>query len=143
VLFRSRSARLRLERDTMASRILIVDDEPNIILSLEFLMKREGFEVVVAGEGESALRAMGERRPDLVILDVMMPKLNGFEVCQRIRAEPAWSGVRVLMLTAKGHETDHERGLALGADAYLTKPFSTKELVAEIHRLLPGPEAAP
>ena len=120
----------------MASRILIIDDEPNIVLSLEYLMKREGFEVAVSGDGESALRAMGERLPDLVILDVMMPRLDGFEVCQRIRAEPAFRGVRVLMLTAKGRETEMKKGLALGADAYVTKPFSTRELVAEIRRLL-------
>ncbi len=120
----------------MSSRILIIDDEPNIVLSLEFLMKREGFDVAVAGDGEVALRTMAERRPDLVILDVMMPKLNGFEVCQRIRAEPAFRGVRVLMLTAKGRETEMKKGLELGADAYVTKPFSTKELVAEIRRLL-------
>ncbi len=120
----------------MSSRILIIDDEPNIVLSLEFLMKREGYDVAVAGDGEVALRAMAERRPDLVILDVMMPKLNGFEVCQRIRAEPAFRGVRVLMLTAKGRETEMKKGLELGADAYVTKPFSTKELVAEIRRLL-------
>jgi DNA-binding response OmpR family regulator len=120
----------------MPSRILIIDDEPNIVLSLEFLMKREGFDVAVAGDGEAALRAMAEQRPDLVILDVMMPKLNGFEVCQRIRAEPALRGVRVLMLTAKGRETEMKKGLELGADAYVTKPFSTRELVAEIRRLL-------
>ena len=120
----------------MASRILIIDDEPNIVLSLEFLMKREGFEVAVAGDGETALRSMNERRPDLVILDVMMPKLNGFEVCQRIRAEPAFQTVRVLMLTAKGRETEMKKGLELGADAYVTKPFSTRDLVAEIRRLL-------
>jgi DNA-binding response OmpR family regulator len=99
-------------------------------------MKREGFEVAVAGDGESALRSMAERRPDLVILDVMMPKLNGFEVCQRIRAEPAFHGVRVLMLSARGRETEMKKGLELGADAYVTKPFSTKDLVAEIRRLL-------
>jgi DNA-binding response OmpR family regulator len=120
----------------MASRVLIVDDEPNIVLSLEYLMKREGFEVAVAGDGEEALRAMAERRPDLVILDVMLPRLNGFEVCQRIRAEPAWKDVRVLMLTAKGRETEMKKGLEVGADAYVTKPFSTRDLVAEIHRLL-------
>lgn len=122
----------------MASRVLIVDDEPNIVLSLEYLMKREGFEVAVAGDGEGALRAMAERKPDLVILDVMMPRLNGFEVCQRIRAEPGWRGVRVLMLTAKGRETEMRKGLEVGADAYVTKPFSTRELVAEIRRLLEG-----
>ncbi len=120
----------------MASRILIIDDEPNIVLSLQFLMKREGFEVAVAGDGEAALRAMAERRPDLVILDVMMPRLNGFEVCQRIRAEPAFRSVAVLMLTARGRETEMKRGLELGADAYVTKPFSTRDLVAEVRRLL-------
>jgi DNA-binding response OmpR family regulator len=120
----------------MSSRILIIDDEPNIVLSLEYLMKREGFEVAVAGDGEEGLRAMADRCPDLVILDIMLPKLNGFEVCQRIRAEPAWGGVRVLMLTAKGRETEMKKGLEVGADAYVTKPFSTRDLVAEIHRLL-------
>jgi len=120
----------------MASRILIVDDEPNIVLSLEFLLRREGFEVEVAGDGEAALAALAERPANLVLLDVMMPKLNGFDVCQRIRAEPRWSRVRVLMLTARGRETERARGLQLGADAYVSKPFSTKELVAEIRRLL-------
>jgi DNA-binding response OmpR family regulator len=120
----------------MASRILIVDDEPNIVLSLEYLLRREGFEVVVAGDGEAALAALAERPANLVLLDVMMPKLNGFEVCQRIRAEPRWSRVRVIMLTARGRETERARGLQLGADAYVSKPFSTKELVAEIRRLL-------
>jgi DNA-binding response OmpR family regulator len=120
----------------MAAHILIIDDEPNIVLSLEFLMKREGFEVAVAGDGEAALRAMAERRPDVVILDVMMPRLNGFEVCRRIRAEPALAGVRVLMLSAKGRETEVKKGLELGADAYVTKPFSTRDLVAEVRRLL-------
>ncbi len=120
----------------MASRILIVDDEPNIVLSLEFLLRREGFEVEVAGDGEAALAALAERPADLVLLDVMMPKLNGFDVCQRIRAEPRWSRVRVIMLTARGRETERARGLQLGADAYVSKPFSTKELIAEIRRLL-------
>jgi DNA-binding response OmpR family regulator len=127
----------------MPRRILIVDDEPSIVISLEFLMKREGFEVAVAGDGEAALRAVAERPPDLVILDVMMPRLNGFDVCQRLRANPAWRAVKVLMLTAKGRETEMRRGLELGADAYLTKPFSTRELVAEIHRLVPTGEGAP
>jgi DNA-binding response OmpR family regulator len=122
----------------MPSRILIVDDEPSIVISLEYLMKREGFEVSVAADGEAALAAVAARPPDLVILDVMMPKLNGFEVCQRLRAEPAWRGVRILMLTAKGRETELQKGLALGADAYVTKPFSTRDLVAEVRRLLGG-----
>jgi DNA-binding response OmpR family regulator len=125
----------------MARRILIVDDEPNIVISLEYLMRREGFEVAVAVDGEAALRALAERTVDLVILDVMLPKVNGFDVCRQIRADPRWSGVRILMLTAKGRETEVARGLKLGADAYVTKPFSTKDLVGQIKRLLePGGE---
>lgn len=127
----------------MAHRILIVDDEPSIVISLQYLMRREGYEVAVAGDGEAALQAIEAGPPDLVILDVMMPKLNGFDVCRRIRAEERWKGVRVLMLTAKGREVEMARGLELGADAYVTKPFSTKELVAEIRRLLLPREVAP
>lgn len=120
----------------MAKRILIVDDEPNIVVSLEFLMKREGFEVAVAPDGEAALRAVEERLPDLVLLDIMLPKKNGFEVCQAIRANPAWQGVKIIMLTAKGRDTEVAKGTALGADAYMTKPFSTKDLVAQVRRIL-------
>ena len=122
----------------MAKRILIVDDEPNIVVSLEYLMKREGFDTSVAVDGEEALRAVAEQAPDLVILDVMLPKLSGFEVCRRLRAEERWRGTRILMLTAKGRDTEVEKGLGLGADAYVTKPFSTKDLVAQIHALLAG-----
>lgn len=120
----------------MAKKILIADDEQNIVVSLEFLMKREGFEVFVAGDGESALQIMAEQRPDLVLLDVMMPKRNGYEVCQQIRANPAWQGVKVIMLTAKGRDIEVVKGMALGADAYVTKPFSTKELVAQVKQML-------
>lgn len=127
----------------MAHRILIVDDEPSIVIALQFLMAREGYEVAVAGDGEAALQAVAERPPDLVILDVMMPRLNGFDVCRRLRAEPRFSGVRVLMLTAKGREVEMARGLGLGADAYVTKPFSTAELVAEVRRLLQPAEVRP
>lgn len=127
----------------MSQHILIVDDEPSIVISLQFLMTREGYEVAVAGDGEAALRAIEARPPDLVILDVMMPKLNGFDVCRRIRADPRWRAVRVLMLTAKGREVERARGLELGADAYVTKPFSTRDLVAEIRRLLQPREVGP
>lgn len=120
----------------MTASILIVDDEPHIVLSLEFLMRREGFEVASAADGEAGLAAVARHRPDLVILDVMMPKVNGFEVCQRLRADPALAGLKVLMLTAKGREVEVQKGLALGADAYLTKPFSTRELVARVRALL-------
>ncbi len=122
----------------MAKRILIGDDEPNIVVSLEWLMKREGFETLVAGDGVAALAAVAEAAPDLVVLDVMLPKLNGFEVCRRIRAEGRWNGIKVLILTARGRDTEVAKGLGLGADAYVTKPFSTKDLIAQIRSLLPA-----
>jgi DNA-binding response OmpR family regulator len=120
----------------MTKRILIVDDEPNIVISLEYLMKREGFAVETAGDGEAALKVMAERAPDLVILDVMLPKMNGFEVCQQIRASPEWRGMRILMLTARGRDREIAKGLGLGADAYVSKPFSTSDLVAQVKQLL-------
>jgi DNA-binding response OmpR family regulator len=123
----------------LAHRILIVDDEPNIVISLEYLMKREGFDTAVAADGEAALAALEKTPPDLVILDVMLPRMNGFEVCRRIRADPRWRALRILMLTAKGRDTEVEKGLGLGADAYVTKPFSTKDLIAQIRILLGAP----
>jgi DNA-binding response OmpR family regulator len=120
----------------MSKRVLIVDDEPNIVISLEFLMKREGYDVVLAADGEAAIGALAESLPDLVVLDVMLPKMNGFDVCRRIRADPRWRGIKILMLTAKGRETEVAKGLGLGADVYVTKPFSTKELVAQVKALL-------
>ncbi|MGH8690848.1 MAG: response regulator transcription factor [Burkholderiales bacterium] len=120
----------------MSKKILIADDEQNIVISLEFLLKREGFEVFVAGDGESALQLIAERRPDLVLLDVMMPKRNGYEVCQQIRANSAWRETKVIMLTAKGREIEIAKGMGLGADAYVTKPFSTGDLVAQAKDLL-------
>lgn len=120
----------------MTKKILIVDDEPNIVISLEFLMKKEGFEVAVAVDGEEALAKVDSFRPDLVLLDVMMPKKSGFEVCESLRADPAKAGLLVVMLTAKGRETEVAKGLAIGADAYVTKPFSTKDLVAKIKGML-------
>jgi len=120
----------------MSKKILIVDDEPNIVISLEFLMKKEGFEVAVAGDGEEALSKAASFSPDLVLLDVMMPKKSGFEVCEALRADPAKSQLRIVMLTAKGRETEVAKGLALGANAYVTKPFSTKDLVAKVKEML-------
>ena len=127
----------------MPARILIVDDEPNIVLSLEFLMRHEGYETLIAQDGEAALEALGLEKPDLVILDVMLPRMSGFDVCERIRADPRWRDVRILMLTAKGRETEIARGMRAGADAYVTKPFSTKELVDQVRRLLGGEGEAP
>jgi DNA-binding response OmpR family regulator len=120
----------------MANKILVVDDEPNIVLSLEFLMKQAGFQVRTASDGEAALAAVAAETPDLVLLDVMMPRKNGYEVCQAIRANPDWKAVRVIMLTAKGREVEREKGLALGADDYITKPFSTQEVVERVRELL-------
>jgi DNA-binding response OmpR family regulator len=120
----------------MQKKILIADDEPNIVISLEFLMKREGFQVVVATDGEAALRAVDAHAPDLILLDIMLPKKDGFEVCQQIRANPAWQALKIVMLTAKGRDTEVTKGMALGADAYMTKPFSTRDLVAQVKKLL-------
>lgn len=122
----------------MTKKILIADDEPNIVISLEFLMKREGFNVLIANDGEEAVQRIRSERPDLVLLDVMMPKKSGFEVCQEVRSDPELANLRILMLTAKGRDTEVAKGLALGADAYMTKPFSTKELVAKVHSMLEG-----
>ena len=120
----------------MANKVLIADDEVNIVISLEFLMKREGFDVFVAKDGEEAVDKIRSERPDLVLLDVMMPKKTGFEVCQEIRADAELAATKILMLTAKGRDTEMAKGLALGADSYMTKPFSTKELVSEVKKLL-------
>ena len=121
----------------MASKVLIVDDEPNIVVSLEFLMRQKGYETRVARDGEEALAAVESFRPDLVLLDVNLPRRDGFEVCQKLRAD-GWTELKIVMLTAKGRDIEIEKGLALGADAYVTKPFSTGELVARVSELLEG-----
>jgi DNA-binding response OmpR family regulator len=120
----------------MSKKVLIADDELNIVISLEFLLRREGFEVLVAVDGEQALAKARAERPDLVLLDVMMPKMNGFDVCQALRSDPELASMRVLMLTGKGRETEVSKGLGLGADGYITKPFSTKDLVVQVRLLL-------
>jgi len=117
-------------------KILIVDDEPNIVISLEFLMQQSGYEVAIARNGEEAMEKIASFEPDLVLLDIMLPLLNGFEVCQRMRENPQWNRTKVIMLSAKGREIDVSKGIALGADAYVTKPFSTKDLIAQVQRLL-------
>ena len=122
----------------MPKKVLIVDDEPNIVLSVEFLMKREGYEVATAGDGQEALDMLQDVRPDLMILDVMMPRKNGFEVCEAVRAHPQFGSLPILMLTAKGREAEMKKGLSLGADAYVTKPFSTHDLIDRVGELLAG-----
>jgi DNA-binding response OmpR family regulator len=125
----------------MTHTVLIADDEPNILLSLEFLMQREGHRVVIARDGVEALQAVQRERPALVLLDVMMPGKSGFEVCQAIRADEGFDGTKIVLLTAKGRDTDVAKGLALGADAYITKPFSTKELAQRVRELLAAKDA--
>jgi DNA-binding response OmpR family regulator len=120
----------------MAKRILIADDEPNIVASLEFLMEQAGYEVRTAADGNEALAAVAAFAPDLVLLDVMMPGRSGYEVCERIKGDPATRGIRVLMLSAKGRDVEVAKGLDLGADAYVTKPFSTRDLAAKVRELL-------
>ena len=120
----------------MSKTVLIADDEPNIVVSLEYLLQRAGYQVIVARNGEEALASVALHRPDMILLDVMLPLKSGFEVCQKIRQTPEWQDMRIIMLTAKGRETEVSKGLALGADAYITKPFSTKDLMADISRLL-------
>ncbi|MES2978633.1 MAG: response regulator [Pseudomonadota bacterium] len=116
--------------------VLVADDEPNIVISLEFLLQREGYRVLVARDGQEAMDIMAGELPDLLLLDNMMPRKSGFEVCQEMRADPRLQGVKILMLSAKGRETDIVKGLALGADAYMTKPFSVRELADKIARML-------
>ncbi|MBM3359195.1 MAG: response regulator [Betaproteobacteria bacterium] len=120
----------------MNKRILIADDEPNIVTLLEFLMQQSGYDIRSASNGEDALRAVSEYHPHLVLLDVMMPLRNGYEVCQTMRESPEFDDVKIIMLTAKGREAEMAKGLASGADAYVTKPFATKELVETVKRLL-------
>ena len=120
----------------MNKRILIADDEPNIVAAIEFLLTQSGYEVQVARNGEEALKLVEACVPDLVLLDVMMPKKSGYEVCTRIRERVDWRHIKVVMLSAKGREAEVNRGLAIGADLYMTKPFSTRELLAKIKGLL-------
>ncbi len=128
--------------ETAKRKVLIVDDEPNIVTALEFLLERRGYAVRVATNGEEALALVESYRPDVMLLDVMMPKRSGYEVCQKVRERPDMQHVKVVMLSAKGREAEVNKGLSLGADLYITKPFSTQELVERIDALL-GAAAKP
>jgi DNA-binding response OmpR family regulator len=120
----------------MSKTILIVDDEAYIVTSLEYVMQSAGFEVAVAYDGEEALEKVAEAVPALVILDLMMPKLDGFEVCQKIRENPLWKDIRIIILTAKGRDIERKKGMSLGADDYMTKPFSTRDILNRVKELL-------
>ncbi|HEY5081419.1 MAG TPA: response regulator [Bauldia sp.] len=125
----------------MAS-ILIADDDPNILRALAFLMQEEGHEVRTVADGDAALAAIAEAPPELVLLDVMMPKRNGYDVCRVLRADPHYGRLRIVMLTAKGREADKQAGLELGVDAYLTKPFATRDVVGCVASMLAQPRAS-
>ena len=120
----------------MADTIFIVDDDSNIVIALEYLMKRAGYEVVIASDGQEALEYLSANKPSLMILDVMMPHKNGFEVCEQVRSENRFSDMPILMLSAKGREAEMKKGLSLGADDYIAKPFSTHELIERVKSLL-------
>lgn len=120
----------------MAKKILIADDEENIVISIEFLMNQAGYDIEIARDGEETLSKVVSFDPDLILLDVMMPKINGFEVCRRIRENQQFDSIKIIMLTAKGREVEVAKGLALGANSYIIKPFSTKELMAEVKHIL-------
>ena len=120
----------------MSKKIALVDDEPNILLSLEFLVKRSGYSVKTAADGQAALELVESWHPDLLVLDINMPRLNGFDVCQTLREKPHYENLKIIMLTAKGREVEREKGLAMGADDYVTKPFSTQEMMDKINALM-------
>ena len=124
----------------MAHKVLIAEDEPSIVISLEFLLKGAGYDVAVARDGSEALKLAGTWRPDLIVLDVMMPSVNGFEVCRRIRGTREIKDTKILMLTARGRESEMKKGATAGASAYMTKPFATQELLRTVAELL-GPRA--
>jgi two-component system, OmpR family, alkaline phosphatase synthesis response regulator PhoP len=120
----------------MTRKILIADDEPSIVTALEFLLKRSGYEVQIARDGDEALRLVEMMHPDLVLLDIMMPVKSGYEVCKQLRERPESRDVKIIMLTAKGRDAEVAKGLTVGADVYITKPFSTRDLMGRIHALL-------
>lgn len=127
----------------MPATVLIVDDEPSILKPLTFLMKQQGCEVHVITDGDEVLPAMEAHPPDLVLLDVMLPSRSGFALCEEIRARPEWDDITVIMLTVKNREADIERGQALGADEYITKPFAIQEVIDKVRRHLPtAPDAS-
>ena len=125
----------------MAKTVLVVEDEDSIALALEFLLQREGYELLRVSSGTAALERIGKAVPDLLLLDVMLPGCSGYEVCQTVRQDEAYRGVKIIMMTAKGGEIERRKAMALGADAFVAKPFSTAELTGTVNRLLCGEPA--
>jgi len=120
----------------MPKEILIVDDEPSIVVPIQFLMEQQGYNVLVAENGEDALDIIYKYKPDLILLDIMLPRIDGYEVCEIVRLDPRYRDIKIIFITAKGREVEIAKGLALGADAYITKPFSNTELVSKVKELL-------
>ena len=120
----------------MAKEILIVDDEPNVVVPIQFLMEQQGYRVMTAERGEDALDLIYQYKPDLVLLDIMLPGIDGYEVCEIVRLNPDYRNIKIIFITARGREEEIAKGLALGADAYITKPYSNAALVAKVKELL-------
>ena len=120
----------------MAKEIFLVDDEPNLVVPIQFLMEQQGYRITIAERGEDALDLLYQYKPDLVLLDIMLPGIDGYEVCEIIRLNPNYRNTKIIFLIAKGRELEIAKGLALGADAYITKPYSNAELVAKVKELL-------
>ncbi|CAB1067491.1 hypothetical protein JY97_06125 [Alkalispirochaeta odontotermitis] len=120
----------------MPKEILIVDDEPSIVVPIQFLMEQQGYSVLIAENGHDALDMIYQYHPDLILLDIMLPGIDGYEVCEIVRLNPKLRGIKIIFLTAKGREVEIAKGLALGADAYITKPFSNADLVAKVKMIL-------
>ena len=120
----------------MPKEILIVDDEPGVAVAIQFLMEQQGHRVMVAQRGEDALDLIYKYKPNLVLLDIMLPGISGWEVCEIIRLNPDYRNIKIVFLTARSSEVEIAKGLALGADAYITKPFSNDKLVARVNALL-------
>ena len=120
----------------MPKEILIVDDEPSIVVPIQFLMEQQGYSVLVAGNGEDALDVIYKYKLDLILLDIMLPRIDGYEVCEIVRLDPRYRDIKIIFLTDKGREVEIAKGLALGDDAYITKPFSNAELVSQVKKLL-------
>jgi two-component system alkaline phosphatase synthesis response regulator PhoP len=127
----------------MSKRVLICDDEPYIVESVSYVVRKAGFDVVTAEDGEEALAAAHRERPDLVFLDIMMPGISGDEVCRRLKSDPSTRGTHVVILTARGQEEDERRAMEMGADEFMTKPFSPRKLRARILELLGDPDGTP
>lgn len=119
----------------MGTKILIADDEPNILLSLEFLMKKQGYHVLIARDGAEAFDLIRQETPDVLLLDIMMPHMNGYELCSFVKKTAGFEHIKVVFLSAKGKETEIQKGYEAGADLYLVKPFSTRDLVAKVNDL--------